>query len=406
MLRHFVSVAGLGLAGGLFIVAAGCSAGSEDGQGGSGTGASDSSSTFGQGGSTGTFADGGSSGVGGGCGTSKTAEKVPLDIYVMFDKSGSMDGEKWDSATQAMKAFIAQPGAAGIGVGIQFFPLPSGVTCPTFPVQCASDADCSAGCGPCMLTIPGFGICSGVGNSDSCDVMDYSTPAVEISELPGNAGALTSAIDGATPDGSGTPTLPALDGAIQHASAWAAAHPGHVTIVVLATDGDPNSCSSDVSAIQAVAAAGAAANPPILTFVIGAPGGTAANLNAIAQSGGTNAAYIIGSNATVEAEFLQAMNDIQNKTLPCSYLIPEPPPGETLNLGEVNVTYTPTGGQPTTIPQAAGGLASCMPGTNAWYYDDPANPTAVVLCPDTCATLTADAGTTVSVVFGCATIVQ
>ena len=395
--------AGLGLAGVLFIVGAGCSAGSEDGQGGGG--ASDSSSSFGQGGSTGTFADGGGTGIGGGCGTSKTAEKVPLDMFVMFDKSGSMDGVKWDSATQAMKSFIAQPEAAGIGVGIQFFPLPSGVTCPIFPVQCTSDAQCSTGCGPCIIQGP-LGICSGVGESDSCEVMDYSTPAVEIAELPGNAGSLNTAIDQANPDGSGTPTLPALDGAIQHASAWATAHPGHVTIVVLATDGDPNSCSSDVSAIQSSAAAGAAANPPVLPFVIGAPGGTAANLDAIAFSGGTNAAYIIGSNSTVEAEFLQAMNDIQNKTLPCSYLIPEPPPGETLNLGEVNVTYTPTGGQPTTIPQAAGGLASCMPGTKAWYYDDPANPTSVVLCPDTCTELTADSGTSVSVVFGCATIVQ
>lgn len=119
--------AGLGLAGVLFIVGAGCSAGSEDGQGGGG--ASDSSSSFGQGGSTGTFADGGGTGIGGGCGTSKTAEKVPLDMFVMFDKSGSIDSVKWDSATQAMKSFIAQPEAAGIGVGIQFFPLPSGVTC-------------------------------------------------------------------------------------------------------------------------------------------------------------------------------------------------------------------------------------------------------------------------------------
>ncbi len=397
----------LGLCGlATLIVAVGCSAGADDATGGSGgNGSGASASTFGDGAGTATFGDGGGgNGVGGGCvGTGKTADKVPLDMYIMLDKSSSMSGSKWNAVAQALQTFIGQPEAAGIGVGIQYFPLPSGVTCPSLPVMCSSDAQCQTGCGPCILAGP-FGFCSGVGTADSCEVMDYSTPAVEIAALPGNQPALSGSISGESPDGSGTPTSPALEGAIAHASDWATANPGHVTIVVLATDGDPTSCSSDIPAIQALAAAGAAATPPVLTFVIGV-GGSQANLNGIASSGGTGSAFMIDQSPNVQDAFLMAMNEIQNQSLPCSYLIPEPPAGEEIDFGAVNVSYTPSGGQPQTIPQASG-PGSCMPGSLAWYYDNPSNPTQIVLCPDTCAMLAADDGTTVDVVFGCATIVQ
>jgi hypothetical protein len=87
--------------------------------------------------------------------------------------------------------------------------------------------------------------------------------------------------------------------------------------------------------------------------------------------------------------------------LPCVYDIPEPPPGMTLDFGLVNLDYTPAGGARTTIPRVADpGACPAM----GWYYDDPAAPTQIVLCPETCDLVRADTGGTVEVAFGCATI--
>ncbi len=417
--RSIARLSSLATLGATFALAA-CSAGAGDGesssQGGAGSGASGpgSTSTFGEGGSTGTFGEGGStSGQGGGCaGLSQTAQKVPLDMYIMLDKSGSMTdpanggGTRWDAVTSALLSFVAEPDSAGIGVGIEYFPQPSGVVCPTFPTQCTSDAQCQTGCGPCTI-MPGFpfGICEGVGVVDSCVVGDYASPSVGIGELPGNQGAITASINGEDPDGSSTTTAPALEGAIQHAKEWAIAHPGHVVVVVLATDGDPNKCGDDLNAINAIAAAGFSGTPSIKTFVIGV-GGSQGALNGFAAAGGTMSAFLVDQGPNVQQAFLDALNVIQGQSLPCSYLLPAPPQGETLDFGAVNVVYTPGGGgAEQTIPKA-GDPGNCPPGGLAWYYDDPAAPTQIVLCPDTCGTLSSDMGGKVDIVVGCATVVQ
>ena len=43
--------------------------------------------------------------------------------------------------------------------------------------------------------------------------------------------------------------------------------------------------------------------------------------------------------------------------------------------------------------------ASCV--ANGWYYDDPADPTILSLCPTTCDTVRADTGARVWVEIGC-----
>jgi hypothetical protein len=48
-------------------------------------------------------------------------------------------------------------------------------------------------------------------------------------------------------------------------------------------------------------------------------------------------------------------------------------------------------------------LASCV--ESAWYYDEPDDPTQIVLCPDTCETVQSDAGANVSIAFGCTTVI-
>ena len=214
----FVATAGaLALAGGC----SGCEAGNDDlGGGGSGNGTnSGPNGSTGNGFSTGTDSTG-TMGQGGGCaGINKIAEKVPLDMYIMLDQSGSMSdsaqggGSKWQAVTNALSTFVNQPEAAGIGVGIQYFPLDSGANGNV--LHCTDTAQCGPGCGPCDMPIPGFGVCAGFGASDSCVPGDYATPDVGIAVLPGNAAASGTSMGAHGPTG-GTPTSAALDGAIQH----------------------------------------------------------------------------------------------------------------------------------------------------------------------------------------------
>ena len=78
---------------------------------------------------------------------------------------------------------------------------------------------------------------AGAAGGDSCNAADYAKPDVEIADLtqPGVADALVKSIQSHKPE-TNTPTAPALQGAIDHAKAWAQQNPSHVVIALLATD--------------------------------------------------------------------------------------------------------------------------------------------------------------------------
>lgn len=400
--------------GALSLASLACGAGNTDSSTGAGSSTGGNSSTgggttsFGDGGGGqgegAGFGNGGGTGEGGGCaGEDFVAEKVPLDIYLMLDQSGSMgDGNKWTSVVSAITSFVQDPSTAGVGVGIQYFPLPSDANCTV--IQCNSDADCGAGCGPCFGAMFGFpGICQGFADSDSCDAVDYATPDVEIAPLPNNGSAIVQSMSAHGPTG-GTPTSAALQGAVDHARAWANFNVGHKTIVVLATDGDPSGCNEDLAFINGIAASGVSGSPSILTFVIGV-GGSVSALNGFAAAGGTNQAFMIDQDPNVEQAFLDALAAIQGTAIPCAFLIPEPPPGEDINFGEINVNYTPSNGMPDNIPRVDD-AAACPADGLAWYYDDNLAPTQILLCPSACATISGDAGGSVKIVVGCETVVR
>lgn len=95
---------------------------------------------------------------------------------------------------------------------------------------------------------------------------------------------------------------------------------------------------------------------------------------------------------------------VQSSQLSCQYDIPPAPNMQALDPAKVNVQYTPGGGSPTSIlnvPDATG----C--GTQGgWYYDNPASPKQITICPSTCATLQADKNGKVDVLFGCQTVIK
>jgi hypothetical protein len=393
-----------------FVVALGCGASAKnsgfDGSGGGGpNGNGGGGDNGGGGGEPGTF--GGDAGSGGpftdaACATDiHKSEASPLDIYVMLDQSGSMaDTNKWGSVKAAFDTFLKSPATAGIGVGLQYFPIVSADsgTCASKCSDCTCVMNC--GCSSCQCT---NNVCTCLASGSSCSAADYAKADVEIAELPGAESAIEASLAAHAPNG-GTPSNPALDGAIQHARAYAQAHAGHKVVVVLATDGEPNDCNSTVQNVAQLASQGAAGAPAILTFVIGV-GGDLGALDAVAQAGGTTKAFLVDTGANASQEFVDALDAIRNASISCEYSIPNPS-GGTIDFTKVNVEYTRPGGAPTIVGQVKDASA-CDPTAGGWYYDDPTHPTKIEVCAASCRAMndgTLGVGGEVDVVYGCDTV--
>jgi len=96
-----------------------------------------------------------------------------------------------------------------------------------------------------------------------------------------------------------------------------------------------------------------------------------------------------------------ALASIRSRTLSCDYQIPKLPSGM-LDYGLVNVRITVGAGTPTLVPQAPS-KSDCGP-QGGWFYDDPAHPTRITLCPASCDPLLATPGSRLDVLIGCKTI--
>lgn len=320
------------------------------GAGGTGTG--------GTGGIDVDFDGGGGAEDAGACtSTSAAAERVPLDIVFIVDRSGSMSGSKWIGTKAALTTFFTDPASAKIGAGLVYFPNDK-------PSSCLPD--------------------------------DYKVLDVPINVLPANAFALTNSMP-ADALGYGTPTYAALKGALMVATAYQDSHPKHKVIVVLATDGDPYGCEETSISLIADLAKSARNYNGVLTYVIGVSGSIITNLDKIAAAGGTEAAYDVTSDISL---FSAKMKEIRSEALGCDFEIPPPPSGQELDPNEVNFSYTPQGMGTPKLLLRADDLADCN-GLPGWYYDSNNAPTKIILCPASCATVQADPAAEVSALFGC-----
>jgi hypothetical protein len=301
---------------------------------------------------------------------SDQAKLIPVNIYIMFDKSASMGGIKWSQSTAALQAFFMDPASGGLRVALRFFP----------------DTGCDTTC-----------------NAAAC-----AQPKVSIGELTNlsaptdtHEDSLVNAFVGVVPSG-GTPLSAALDGAITWGRNFLDAAPLEKAVVVLVTDGDPSDCQLSQSYF-ATAAQNAFVDHGILTFAIGLEGSNETLMNAIASAGGTTGGYFIGS-ADVQEHLVDALNDIRESFIACEYQVPESVDGDAVDPNKVNVLYTPQGASaPITIGQVVSKDA-CSGATGGWYYDDPINPTTITFCAATCSALQADLGGKLELLFGCSTI--
>ena len=318
-----------------------------------------------------------------GMGTAQ-AELTPVNMLVMFDRSGSMeDDDKWPNATAALTTFFEDPGTDGLKVALRFFPHDE-------PQEGCTEDGCSA---------------------EAC-----AEPLVAIGELtaesaPADAheGDLVSAIVNSAPNGGGgggggggTPIYAALDGALRWAAAYKAMHPEETTVVIFLTDGEPNGCDEDFDNISQLAA-DALANDGIMTFAIGLAGSSEEQMDQLAQAGGTGAGIFISNSATAEQELLEALNAIRGQTLSCDFAMPEPAdPSMPIDPAKVNVTFTPGSGMAVTLPQVDG-ESECA-SSSSWYYDDPDAPTQITLCPSACDLVREDTDGMLQILIGCETV--
>jgi hypothetical protein len=296
------------------------------------------------------------------------ADPVPLDMYVVLDRSGSMSSNGyWTPSVNALKNFFNDPASAGINVGMNFFPK----------VGTSGTAECHAS------------------NYSAVQVTDATGGLVPI---PANAATLDASLNATSPGGT-TPLYGALEGTYVAASTNVLSSPDHKTIVVLASDGQPccSTCVEEDISVIAHLSADAFNNDGIETYAIAIDSSVVASLTNIASAGGTTAAIDISANIN---DFAQKMADIRDAALGCDYGIPDDPTGSTFDPQKINVTVTNSVGDQQ-IPQAID-EADC--GANqGWYYDDPTNPTTVHLCPSSCTALQSDAVAEVALAFGCPT---
>jgi hypothetical protein len=396
------------------------------------------------------------------------AERLPLDLVLLVDRSMSMQGLKWQLTTKALTTFISDPRSAGLGVGLQFFPVSeveksckANVDCggidsicadsmvclgpnidPNKPQLCSSSADaaCPAGTtcvplGECAQSStfctaigkpcpggPPTDLCTALGKtcrkadfSESCSADQYTQLNVRVGPLPLAQAALIRVITATLPDG-GTPMAQAVQGTLAVLRAYQAANPTHRVVLILATDGVPSNCgvtpggNTPQAAIVANLTAARMMTPPISTYAIGtfAPDeGTEGPMavNSFAMAGGTGTAFVLNPTTTLADDLLGALNQIRGAALPCAFTIPMPKSGA-LDFDKVNVHFKGAANDEN-VPYV-GSADKCDPVRGGWYYDvDPAkgDPKQVIVCGKTCDLFKTEATGKVEIGFGCKTVV-
>ena len=332
-------------------------------------------------GSTSTGSSKGSGGESANCGTTSKPEEIieysPVGIFIMQDRSSSMitgfpppaSPQGWDNSSTAITAFVNDAASKGLRVGLGSFPPMTGMA------ECATGANCGA-------------------------------PIVPMAELPGNAQAMVTGMTSARPPDLGlllTPIECGLRGMVEQCKQFTAANNGMPCAAVLVTDGNPTECSLDVNVLMQIVRDAAAAG--VKTFVIGLPGASIQGLDQVAAAGGTNKAIDVGAGS---AGFVAALNTIRTAIsigtkLECEWAIPEPPSGQEFNKEKVNLTFTPKGGAPTDFGYVDS-EAACANATNAWHFDNNAEPKRILACPGACDVLKNASGAQMDVKFGCARI--
>jgi len=322
-----------------------------------------------------------------GCATATSqANVLPAVMEFVLDTSGSMGdaapggGTKW-SVTQAALGSAFDKMTAGNAGGLLFFP--------------GTDPAVSGG---------------------TCIVKQQAVPIATLGSAGSNQRTLVNqALQAASPLG-GTPTHDAYLFALNTLAQ--STLPGN-KFIVLITDGAPTYalyCNGDgqtpVPNGPLISQVAYASTLGVRTFVIGSPGSESArtDLSKMASAGGTalpgcsdGGPSYCHFDMTTQPNLAQALDaalaKISGAALSCTYDVPQPPNGQTLDPNKVNVVFTPSSGQPTDIYRASG--STCK---NGWQYSPDGK--QIVICGPSCDKVKNDPGGRIDIVFGCATKVR
>lgn len=296
----------------------------------------------------------------------------PHNIVLVLDRSSSMNDamssggqSKWSGIQSAFKSFFGSDESTSITIDIIPFPQ-------------TSDR-----------------------NIAGCDQTPYQSPAPNLSAtLPDTSGGFTNAF-ASIPVNGGTPTNGAMQGAIAYATALKKKLAGKSDVsIVLATDGLPTGClgsGGDFIDADTVAKTVKAAQSVVKTYVVGI-GDQLDSLNKIAVAGGTGKAFLItGASSSLPKELTKTLAAIRSAAVGCTYNLPTPPAGKTLDVNQVNVVYETDSGK-----KLVKYSADCSD-SNGWRYDNKDAPTQIMLCTSACGTVKAAQVTSLDVVLGCET---
>lgn len=282
-------------------------------------------------------------------------EAVPLDLYLMFDQSGSMSivvdkdsgATRMDIVRTAVEVFLKDDESVGMGAGIGYFGhQPLGET--------------------------------------TCDVAEYRDADVGIASLPANQEPLLDSLAAREPTGE-TPTGSAIRGACEYVAEYRVDHPGRNPAILLVTDGEPKApLSQEVCAPTLDDAVQAAEDcykeHGIRIYVLGV-GPSLTNLRVIAEAGGTEQAFLADlDNAQQVLDAFRAVRYAAQ--LPCELSLGDAGSSEEVDVSMSTVAYLDFSCSYNPVPEVSS-KSACGDG-EGWYFDDPDEPTAIHLCEVTC----------------------
>jgi hypothetical protein len=304
------------------------------------------------------------------------ATKLPPDILIVLDRSGSMDNDvndkgcngkqsgncgtssKWGLMTPALKQVVAATETT-VNWGLKFFADPGNTSC-------------------------------SVNNGASVPIGAMSSAAIS-SAIAGQTNA-----SGGISNGSRTPTRLAMNGARTYLSGVNTDNP---KFILLATDGLPNcmpgasdtTTDDSAGAIQSVKDAAAAGIPTFVVGIATAGMGTAdTTLSSMATAGGyPHAGSPAYYSVSTTAEFVSVLQNLVAVAATCTFAVGNPPTDDgTTSRSQIDVY-----GDSSVIPRDTSH-------TNGWDYTD-STMTSVVVYGPTCDKIKAGTIGAVSVKFRC-----
>jgi hypothetical protein len=311
--------------------------------------------------------------------TTRTAVPVPLDVIFLLDRSGSMQGPKWDAVSTAIPAFANQGFPAPTQIGLSFVPF--------------------------IVNESFFGDQKGT-NYQVCEYRLYKELVLPLAPATAQRATLEAAIAGAIVPGSSgfgsqSPLHASLRGTYFAAAKAQDAHPDHQVVVVMMGDGDPTYCedygaeSTSPNALAALAASALHYNG-VRTFAVGFQSTTLGVLEKLTAAGGGKVLIPV---SYTTGNLLEQMNLLTRSAIDCVFALPKPPAGQKLDPKTVRLDVTARTGERTAIPRAAD-ATSCH-GEDGWYYDNDSKPTKAILCPTSCTGLRSQSGARVDIAVAC-----